>query len=180
MSDYEIQPRSDASSYCHGMMSPRSVSWNPSLLGKPCSATRTAGWHASKRRRVRAARVFNLPKAWRAAEMFREDLAADEIATTDSEGNVADFHALRHTFASLLSRGGVVPRVAQALLRHSDPRLTLVIYTHLGADDERGALDLLTSRRRMPTTRCAPLEPMTCLGVLLGVSSVGTKQRMAL
>jgi Phage integrase family len=95
------------------------------------------------RGRLPAARVFSLPPAWRAAEMFREDLVAAEIATTDSEGNVADFHALRHTIATLLSRGGVVPRVEQALLRHSDPWLTLGIYTHLGADDEVRALDVL-------------------------------------
>lgn len=58
-----------------------------------------------------------------------------------------DFHALRHTFASMLARANVAPRIAQSLLRHSDPRLTLGVYSHLGADDERRALAVLPSYR---------------------------------
>jgi integrase len=42
----------------------------------------------------------------------------------------ADFHALRHTFCTMLERSGVTPKVAQALARHSDVRMTLNRYTH--------------------------------------------------
>src|SRR5579864_7175375 len=40
------------------------------------------------------------------------------------------FHALRHGFATALARQGVHPRVAQRLLGHSDPRITMAIYSH--------------------------------------------------
>lgn len=95
------------------------------------------------RERMVTARVFDLPKFWRAAEMLEADLRAAGIDATDEDGHVVDFHSLRHTFASILARNNVPPRVAQSLMRHSDPRLTLGLYAHLGADDERKALDVL-------------------------------------
>ena len=36
---------------------------------------------------------------------------------------ILDFHALRHTFATMLACAGVSPRVAMELMRHSDRRL---------------------------------------------------------
>jgi integrase len=51
------------------------------------------------------------------------------------------FHTLRHGFASALARQGVHPRVAQRLLGHSDPRLTMAIYSHSAPDLERTAVD---------------------------------------
>jgi hypothetical protein len=42
----------------------------------------------------------------------------------------ADFHALRHTYVSMLDRAGVSAKTAQALARHSDVRMTLNRYTH--------------------------------------------------
>jgi len=102
------------------------------------------------------AKLFDLPKGWRAAEMLREDLERAGIASEDEQGRVNDFHSLRHTFASLLARANVAPRIAQALMRHSDPRLTLGVYSHLGADDERRALEVLPSYR--PQRPKAPAE----------------------
>jgi integrase len=52
-----------------------------------------------------------------------------------------NFHSLRHGFASALARQGVHPRVAQKLLGHSDPRLTMAIYSHSAPDLERAAVD---------------------------------------
>ena len=40
-----------------------------------------------------------------------------------------DFHSLRYTFATKLARKGVSKRLAQELMRHSDPKLTANIYT---------------------------------------------------
>jgi len=50
------------------------------------------------------------------------------------------FHSLRHGFATALARQGVHPRVAQQLLGHSDPRLTMAVYSHSAPDLERSAV----------------------------------------
>ena len=55
----------------------------------------------------------------------------------------ADFHANRHTFITNLERAGVSPRVAQTLARHSDIRLTMGIYTHIGLQDQTAAITSL-------------------------------------
>ena len=44
-------------------------------------------------------------------------------------GRKLDFHCLRYTFATKLARSGISQRLAQELMRHSDPRLTANIYT---------------------------------------------------
>jgi len=85
--------------------------------------------------------TFRLNKSWRAAQMLGED--RDAAGITCDDGRVLDFHSLRHTFISNLARAGVALRVAQALARHSTPMLTFGVYAHLGADDERRALDAL-------------------------------------
>ena len=56
-----------------------------------------------------------------------------------------DVHSLRHTFATLLSKAGVVPGIAQKLMRHSDIRLTMNVYTHLHLADTAGAVEALPS-----------------------------------
>jgi integrase len=53
----------------------------------------------------------------------------------------AGFHAFRHAHASLLLESGASPTVAQAQLRHSDPRITLGIYAHLVGDEQRQAVE---------------------------------------
>ena len=52
-------------------------------------------------------------------------------------------HALRTTFGTLLSKGGVAPRTAQAAMRHSDLKMTMQVYTDPKLLDVRGALDVL-------------------------------------
>jgi integrase len=61
--------------------------------------------------------------------MFKKDLAAAGIPYKDALGRQADFHSLRHTFGTNLSKAGVLPRVAMELMRHSDLRLTMKVYT---------------------------------------------------
>jgi len=47
------------------------------------------------------------------------------------------FHAFRHLHASMLLAAGAPAPVAQAQLRHSDPRITLGIYAHVIGDSHR-------------------------------------------
>jgi len=52
-------------------------------------------------------------------------------------------HAQRHNFATALSVSVANVKTAQDLLRHSDPRLTLGIYTHGVPEHERAAIENL-------------------------------------
>ncbi len=70
---------------------------------------------------------------------LRKDLAAAKIPYRTAEG-VADLHALRVTYATLLARAGVSLVQAQRLMRHSDPKLTANIYTRLRLDDGHAAV----------------------------------------
>ena len=53
----------------------------------------------------------------------------------------ADFHALRHTCGVLAERGGATVREVMALMRHSDPKLTLRTYGRLRAHDLAAAVE---------------------------------------
>jgi len=91
-----------------------------------------------------AAAVFNAPADRRLfALMFKADRDAAGIPARDAGGRVCDFHGLRHTFISNLAAGGVHPKVAQALARHSTITLTMDRYTHQLVGDELAALDVL-------------------------------------
>lgn len=97
----------------------------------------------------------------RTADMMRDDLAvaraawlkeastpeerskreaSDLLCYQDEDGLFADFHANRHTFITNLGRVGVPLATAQRLARHSDPRLTSNIYTHLEVYDQATAI----------------------------------------
>jgi integrase len=71
------------------------------------------------------------------------DLARAGIPKMDERGRTLDVHALRHTFGTLMSKGGVAPRTAQAAMRHSKIDLTMNVYTDPRLLDVRGALDAL-------------------------------------
>ncbi|MGE4287024.1 MAG: tyrosine-type recombinase/integrase [Phycisphaerae bacterium] len=74
------------------------------------------------------------------AEIMRTDLEDAEIEYQTYKG-FADFHALRHTFATNLAKSGVNIQTAQKLMRHADINLTLKIYTHLETEDLRSGLN---------------------------------------
>jgi len=82
-------------------------------------------------------------KSNKAADMFKIDLEDAGIEYVDAAGRYADFHSLRHSFASILHQSGVSPKVAQSLLRHSTISLTMDTYTHIGLYDERAAINSL-------------------------------------
>jgi len=57
-------------------------------------------------------------------------------------------HAFRHTHSSLLIELGAPATVAQEQLRHSDPRVTLGIYSHVVGDSQRNAVEKLAELLR--------------------------------
>ena len=67
------------------------------------------------------------------------------IDKTDERGRTIDIHALRHTFGTHLSKGGVAPRTAQVAMWPSDISLTMNVYTDPRLLDVVGALDVLPS-----------------------------------
>jgi integrase/recombinase XerC len=70
---------------------------------------------------------------------------SDFLAEHDRNGHVVDFHALRATYITMVVKSGAMPKVAQDLARHSDPKLTMNVYTKLGIHDLGGALDRMPS-----------------------------------
>ena len=88
-------------------------------------------------------RVFKVPKHTHSAEMFRADLEAAGIRYRNNEGKISDFHSLRYTFISNLASGGVHPKVAQSLARHSTITLTIDRYTHSYHGEQSEALKSL-------------------------------------
>ena len=78
-------------------------------------------------------------------ERFRRDLKKAGISYRDETGHFADFHSLRKRLGTNLTIGGVSSRVAMALMRHSDRRLTDKIYTDENLLPTWSAIDALPS-----------------------------------
>lgn len=129
-----------------------------------------------------ATKAFRLPPPWDIIDMFRADLEAAGIPYCDDAGLFADFHSLRHTFITNLAQGGVHPKVAQTLARHSTITLTMDRYSHTRHEDQTEALETLpdltqrphealkatgTTGKAVETVQPSPNEPKR-LGVLLG------------
>ena len=75
--------------------------------------------------------------------ILKKHLKAANISYKDVLDRQADFHALRHTFGTNLSRAGVLPRVAMEAMRHSDIRLTMKFYTDVSQLPTAAAIDSL-------------------------------------
>lgn len=86
-------------------------------------------------------RVFTIPVLF--CRLLKKDLKAAGIPYETSAG-FADVHSLRHTTGTRLANCPTVPtRVAQAVMRHSDIRLTMGTYVDKRLVDRRVALDAL-------------------------------------
>jgi Phage integrase family len=85
--------------------------------------------------------VFDVPAGL--LRILNRDLKAAGISKRDDRGRVIDVHAMRTTFGTLLSKGGVPLRTAQAAMRHSDPSLTANVYTDPRLLDVSAALNAL-------------------------------------
>ncbi|MFO0851838.1 MAG: tyrosine-type recombinase/integrase [Gemmataceae bacterium] len=101
--------------------------------------------------------VFKVPTSLRV--VMDRDLKAAGIPKRDDRGRTVDVHALRTTFCTLLSKGGVAPRTAQAAMRHSDIKLTMGAYTDPRLLDVRGAVANLPALSLSPSPR--PTHPAT-------------------
>ena len=85
--------------------------------------------------------VFDMPA--KAFKLMQADCKAAGVAYCDDAGRYADFHAWRHSFVSALAKANISVKLAQTLARHSDPKLTLNTYTHVGLFDTSAALETL-------------------------------------
>ncbi len=85
--------------------------------------------------------VLHVPRDF--ARILNRDLKFAGIPKCDERGQTVDVHALRTTFGTHLSKGGVPLRTAQAAMRHGDPQLTANVYTDPKLLDIHGALDAL-------------------------------------
>ena len=74
--------------------------------------------------------------------LIKKDLIEAGIETDSPAGRV-DFHALRHTYCTRLARSGIIPQVAQKLMRHSSIDLTCNFYSHLLLEDQQEAIEKL-------------------------------------
>jgi integrase len=100
--------------------------------------------------------VFNVPTGL--LRIFDRDLAAAGIVKRDDRGRTLDVHALRTTFGTLLSVGGVSLRTAQKAMRHKDPILTANVYTDAKHLDVMQALDSLPSLPLGTSVEARPKE----------------------
>lgn len=96
-------------------------------------------------------RVF--PQYTQPDRRFRRHLKAAGIERIDAAGRKLVFHSLRNTFATRLARQGVSQRLAQELMRHSDPRLTANIYT------DAAHLPTFDAVEKMPWTHALDDKP---------------------
>ena len=118
---------------------------------KQCSAA------AMIRRDLSAARAAWVGEA--ATELEKSEREqSDFLRYRDQEGQVVDFHALRHTFVTNLVNAGVTPKDAKELARHSTISLTMDRYAHVGIRDTAAAVAKLT----IPTS----LRPATEANVM--------------
>ncbi len=92
--------------------------------------------------------LFTVPD--KLVRILDRDLAAAGIPKIDERGRSVDVHAMRHTFATMLSTSGVSPRVAQEAMRHSTMELTMKVYTDPKLLDVAGAVASLPSMNPVP------------------------------
>ncbi len=78
----------------------------------------------------------------RAAYEAGRDLEAAGISVETPDGRI-DFHSLRVMFVTGLARGGVHPRKALQLARHSSIELTMRVYTKFQTSELASCLDCL-------------------------------------
>jgi integrase len=97
--------------------------------------------------------VFKMPYETDVVRMLRADLArarrdwleaakndsqerlerdqSDFLCVANHEGEILDFHSLRHTCGAWLSMAGAHPKVVQTVMRHQSITLTMETYGHL-------------------------------------------------
>jgi len=140
--------------------------------------------------------VFKLPHESNLAQMMRDDLAEarkqwlneakdnpqeyarrqenDFLCDTNHEGEITDFHSLRHTCGAWLSMTGAHPKVVQQVMRHQSITLTMDTYGHLFPGQEA---DAVVQMRQM---LLAPPEALRVTGTDNAVADIqSSAQRLA-
>ena len=87
--------------------------------------------------------VFNVPNGL--VRILDRDMKAAGIPKRDERGRTVDVHALRTSFGTLLTKGGVAPRTVMSAMRHSSLDLTMGVYTDPALLDVAGAMRALPS-----------------------------------
>ena len=113
------------------------------------------------------------PGTWtdRSAGMLKADLADASIPykVAGPDGPLfADFHALRHTYLTMVGRAGASPKDHQSLARHGDVRLTLGVYSH--ADEN--VLGEVLDRLPLPGSGVPTRTAVETLALYRGLAAV--------
>jgi integrase len=88
-------------------------------------------------------RVFapgTIPSMWK----FKQLLELAGVPYKDDQGRQADFHALRRSVNTHLAQAAVDPQTRQEMMRHSELRLTLDVYT------DKGMLPMAAAVEKLP------------------------------
>jgi integrase/recombinase XerD len=84
----------------------------------------------------------------------------------ETDEGFADFHALRHTFLSQLSRAGASAKVMQMMARHSTIAMTLERYTHANQSD------LYSAVQKLPSIPASVMQSTPAVGHQPGASEL--------
>jgi integrase len=84
-------------------------------------------WRQSSARLPPYTPLFDVPE--KLSKILSRDLRLAGIPKRGDRGRTLDVHALRHTFGTLMSMGGIAPRTAHAAMRNSKIDLTMSVYT---------------------------------------------------
>ena len=104
---------------------------------------------------------------------LKPDLARAKIDYMDADGRQADFHSLRMTFGTMLAKSGVAPRTAMELMRHTDLRLTMNVYTDPRLLNTAGAVEDLPD-----LTRPTEFEAARLTGTDGGPADISTRSKV--
>ncbi len=108
-------------------------------------------------------------KSWLASivdkELRKKAEESSFLSFVDAFGRYADFHALRKTFITNLSKSGVSPKMAQSLARHSDINLTMNVYTDVVLEDQAIAVESLPSLPALPPLPVPTPSPTKLPGI---------------
>jgi len=139
--------------------------------------------------------VFGLPHESNVARMLRADMAEarkqwlaeakddpqeyarreedDFLADTNHEGEILDFHCLRHSTGAWLAQAGAHPKTVQTVMRHGSITLTMDCYGHLFPGAEADAVGKL---RRMLTDPADAPEALRATGTDHAATEVAQRQ----
>jgi len=111
------------------------------------------------------------------AQEYAERQQSDFLADTNHDGEITDFHSLRHSYGAWATMTGLHPNIVQRMMRHQSITLTMDTYGHLFPGQEADAVG------RMREMFAAPPEALRATGTDNAVAapkeSPKTAQRLA-